>query len=49
MNRAELNRMLAKAIAYKQVGKDDDARIWAKRLVRALELADILKEPDERD
>jgi bifunctional ADP-heptose synthase (sugar kinase/adenylyltransferase) len=41
----EINRALAKAIAYKQVGKDDDARLWARRLIHLLELADILKEP----
>ena len=45
MDRTEINRALAKAIAYKQVGKDDDARLWARRLIHLLELADILKEP----
>ena len=42
MDRSKINRALAKAIAYKQCGKDVDAKIWAIRLIAALELADIL-------
>jgi hypothetical protein len=34
---------LAKAIAYKQCGKDREAEDWARKLVRLLECADILK------
>lgn len=43
MDRAELNRALAKAIAYKQCGKQDEAEAWARRLVELLECADILQ------
>lgn len=42
LDRSEINRALAKAIAYKQCGKDDEARSWAARLVALLELSDIL-------
>lgn len=42
MDRSEINRALAKAIAYKQCGKDDDARKWARRLVTLLECGEIL-------
>jgi hypothetical protein len=42
MDRSEINRALAKAIAYKQCGKDDEAREWARTLITLLELADIL-------
>jgi hypothetical protein len=43
IDRKAVNQALAKAIAYKQVGKDEDARAWARRLVQLLEMADILK------
>ena len=36
-------RALEKAIAFKQCGKDQDAAIWAAKLVRLLECAEILK------
>jgi len=42
MNRSEINRALAKAIAYKQCGKDDQAARWARTLVELLECAEIL-------
>jgi hypothetical protein len=42
MDRSEISRALAKAIAYKQCGKDDDAREWARKLVELLECAEIL-------
>lgn len=42
IDRTEVSRALAKAIAYKQCGKDDEANDWAARLVRLLECADIL-------
>lgn len=41
-DRSELNRALAKAIAFKQVGKDDEAESWARKLVRLLELDQVL-------
>ncbi len=43
IDRSEVSRALAKAIAYKQCGKDADAEQWAIRLVRLLECANILK------
>ena len=43
LDRSEINRALAKAIAYKQCGKDTDAEQWARKLVELLECARILK------
>ena len=34
---------MAKAIAYKQCGKQAEAEAWARKLIRLLEVADILK------
>jgi hypothetical protein len=42
MDRSEINRALAKAIAYKQCGKQRSAELWARELIRLLECADIL-------
>lgn len=42
IDRSEVNRALAKAIAYKQCGKDGDAMTWAAKLVDLLECAEIL-------
>lgn len=44
IDRSAVAQALAKAIAYKQCGKDADARQWAAQLVRLLECADILAE-----
>jgi len=43
IDRSEVSRALAKAIAYKQCGKDRTAEEWAIRLVRLLECSNILK------
>ena len=43
MDRSEISRALAKAIAYKQCGKQADAEEWAKKLVHLLECAEILR------
>jgi hypothetical protein len=43
MDRSEINRALAKAMAYKQCGKDAEALAWARKLVELLECAEILK------
>ena len=43
IDRAEVSRALAKAIAYKQCGKDRAAEEWAIRLIRLLECSSILK------
>lgn len=43
IDRSEVSRALAKAIAYKECGKDQDAELWAIRLVGLLECANILK------
>ena len=40
---SEVNRALAKAIAFKQCGKDRDAEEWARRLVELLACARILR------
>jgi hypothetical protein len=42
MDRSEINRALAKAMAYKNCGKDTEAAEWARRLVELLECAEIL-------
>jgi len=42
IDRSEVSRALAKAIAYKQCGKNEQASAWAAKLVRLLECADIL-------
>lgn len=36
IDRTEVNRALAKAIAYKACGKDDEAALWAAKLVTLL-------------
>lgn len=43
IDRSEASRAMAKAIAYKQCGKDAEAAHWARELVRILECADILR------
>ena len=46
IDRAEASRALAKAIAYKQCGKDTDAQDWARKLVHLLECSTILKKEE---
>lgn len=41
--RSEINQALAKAIAYRDCGKPNDAAMWAAKLVRMLEAQQILK------
>lgn len=43
IDRSAVSRAVAKAIAYKQCGKDADAAEWARELVRLLECAEILR------
>lgn len=43
IDRSEVSRALAKAIAFKQCGKQAEAEAWARELVRQLECAEILK------
>jgi hypothetical protein len=42
LDRSYIAKCLAKAIAYKCCGKDQEAAQWARELIKALELADIL-------
>ena len=42
MDRSEINRALAKAIAYKNCGKQEVAESWAIRLIALLECDGIL-------
>lgn len=42
IDRSEVSRALAKALAYKACGKDQAAHVWAARLVELLECAAIL-------
>jgi hypothetical protein len=44
IDRSEASRALAKAIAFKQCGKQGDAEEWARKLVHLLQCADILRE-----
>lgn len=41
-DRKEIATALAKAIAYKNCGKDAEAAVWAAELVRLLGCAEIL-------
>lgn len=43
VDRREASTALAKAIAYKQCGKQAEAETWARRLVELLECAEILR------
>lgn len=43
IDRSAVSQALAKAIAYKNCGKDADAEAWARRLVELLECANILR------
>lgn len=43
LDRSEISRAMAKAIAYKQCGKQEQAEEWARELVRLLECAEILR------
>lgn len=42
INRTEVARCLAKAIAYKACNKHAEAELWAARLVGLLECANII-------
>lgn len=42
IDRTAAAQAMAKAIAYKQCGKDREAAEWARKLVELLECADIL-------
>ena len=43
IDRSKLSKFLAKAIAYQNVDKPDQAEEWARELIRELQLANILK------
>jgi hypothetical protein len=43
IDRSAVRRALAKAIAYKQCGKQAEPERWARELCRLLKVADILK------
>ena len=43
IDRSKLSICLAKAIAYQNVDKPDQAEEWARELIRELQLANILK------
>lgn len=49
IDRSEINRALAKAIAFKQCGKDAEAEAWAFQLVGLLECAAILDPSRSRE
>ena len=42
IDRSEVSRALAKAIAYQQCGRHDEAESWARELIKLLQLAQIL-------
>ena len=43
MNRSEINRALAKALAYAECGKFHEAQRWGEILIRQLELAGVFQ------
>lgn len=43
IDRQATSQALAKAIAYKQCGKDQEAAEWGRKLIELLELQEILK------
>jgi hypothetical protein len=43
IDRSEVSRALAKAIAFKQCGQDRAAAGWACKLIELLECAEILR------
>ena len=45
VDRSEVSRSLAKAIAYQNCGKTEEAEAWARKLVEQLKLAQILSGP----
>ena len=47
LDRSHIARCLAKAIAFAQVDKPEEAADWARQLVRELRLASILKDEGE--
>jgi hypothetical protein len=49
IDRSEVSRALAKAIAYKNCGKDFQAEQWAVKLVDLLKCSDILADDIVRD
>lgn len=49
IDRNEVSRALAKAIAYKQCGQNVMAEQWARKLVELLECASILTPQPTRD
>ena len=42
INRSEVSRALAKAIAFSECGKQGEAEKWARKLVKLLECEGIL-------
>lgn len=48
IDRSEINRALAKALAYKQCGKEAEAEVWAAILIEQLECVGILSEGSQR-
>ena len=43
LDRSEIARALAKAIAFKACGKQAEAEAWARKLCELLEVAQILR------
>lgn len=43
IDRTEISRAMAKAIAYAQCGKQTEAEQWAREVVRLLQCAAILR------
>ena len=44
IDRSEVSRALAKAIAFKQCGKHETANQWARKLIELLECHEILRD-----
>lgn len=46
IDRSAVAQSLAKAIAFKQCGKQEDAEAWARKLIEQLQCANILARED---
>ena len=44
IDRSEAARALAKAIAYQNCGKHAEAEEWGRKLIKLLEMANILRD-----
>lgn len=46
IDRTEAARALAKTIAYKNCGKDHDAAVWARKLIKILDMGEAFRDEE---